>query len=62
MGVGPGDEVQVERVTIGSETVWVLRPSHPDWSWFGAARPYARDKSHDLDAIEESVERGLGTE
>lgn len=59
LGVGPGDKLALERRTVAGQCVWIVRARKPDWSWLGAARRYAKNRSHDLDAIEESVARGL---
>ncbi len=59
LGVGPGDELDLERRTVDGEAVWVIRAVRPDWSWVGAARSYAAGKSHDWEEIEDSVARGL---
>lgn len=59
LGVGPGNELALERRSIDGESVWVLRARRPDWSWLGAARKYAHGKAHDWEAVEESIERGM---
>lgn len=61
MGVGPGDVLRLERLTVGDETVWVLRPDRPDWSWLGAAQPWAAGKDHDWEAVDSSIRRALGS-
>ena len=58
LGVRPGDRLRVERRRVGGEHVWVIRGKKPDWSWFGAARRYAKKKSHRSSEIERSIERG----
>lgn len=58
LGVGPGDALDVERRVIDGETVWVLRGKNLDWSWVGAARPYAKGRSHALGAVKRSIEGG----
>jgi len=60
--VTPGDTLDLDRRTIGGETVWVLRGRKPDWSWLGAARHYGKGKSHDWAAIERSIARGWADE
>ena len=62
MGVGPGDQIDVERQNVGGEIVWLLRTSQPDWSWVGIARRFARAKSHRLEDIRRSVARGRARE
>jgi len=58
LGVGPGDQLSLERHVIAGEVVWALRPRQPDWSWFGGLSQYAAGKSHDWVEIQESVEKG----
>jgi bifunctional DNA-binding transcriptional regulator/antitoxin component of YhaV-PrlF toxin-antitoxin module len=58
LGVGPGDTLHLERASLHGEAVWIIRSQKPDWSWFGAAKPHGKGKSHDLDKIERSIERG----
>lgn len=60
IGLQPGDTIRFERRTEGVETVWVVRGPEPDWSWFGAGRPYAAGKSHDMAEVRKSVARGRG--
>lgn len=59
LGVGPGDEIALERRTIDGVSVWVLHARKPDWSWLGVARKYARGRTHEWDAVEESIGRGM---
>ena len=58
LGVGPGDKLVTERRVIRGETVLVLRPRRPDWSWLGAARGYATGKSHRWRDIRRSMAKG----
>jgi bifunctional DNA-binding transcriptional regulator/antitoxin component of YhaV-PrlF toxin-antitoxin module len=58
LGVGPGDNLLAERRVIRGETVWVLRPRRPDWSWLGAARAYAAGKSHRWRDVRRSIAKG----
>ncbi|MDH4046102.1 MAG: AbrB/MazE/SpoVT family DNA-binding domain-containing protein, partial [Gemmatimonadota bacterium] len=58
LGVGPGDELELERCVVDGSPAWVLRAARPDWSWFGAAHPWTAGKSHRWDAIERSLARG----
>jgi bifunctional DNA-binding transcriptional regulator/antitoxin component of YhaV-PrlF toxin-antitoxin module len=62
LGIRPGDTLDVDRRTVGGETVWVLRGRKPDWSWLGAARHYAKGKSHNWAAIKRSIARGWADE
>ena len=54
----PGSRVSLERRVIDGETVWVLRSLKPDWSWIGAARRYAKGKSHRWTDVKRSIARG----
>jgi bifunctional DNA-binding transcriptional regulator/antitoxin component of YhaV-PrlF toxin-antitoxin module len=58
LGVRPGDTLELERRELEGEAVWVLRAPKPDWSWLGAARKYARGKSHDWHEIETAIAKG----
>lgn len=58
LGVRPGDKLVLERREVDGEPAWLLRKPHPDWSWAGSLREYGRGRSHDLEAIERSIERG----
>jgi len=60
LGVKPGDRIEAKRRIVGGETVWVLRGPKPDWSWFGAARKYAKGKSHRWEDVQRSIDRGWG--
>ena len=60
LGIKPGDEINVERCVMGSERVWILRPSSPSLSWFGSLKKYAQHKSHDMETIRKSIGRGVG--
>lgn len=57
LGVQAGDQLSVERRRIAGGSAWVITGKKPDWSWFGAARPYAQDKSHRWLDVEGSIER-----
>lgn len=59
MGVGPGDDLQVQRRVIDGQEVWVLAAGRPDWSWVGCARPFAAGKEHDWAAVEASIAKGM---
>ena len=58
LGLRAGDRVRVERKVVNGETLWVLRPNRPNWSFYGPARRYARGKSHSLSGIRRSIEKG----
>jgi bifunctional DNA-binding transcriptional regulator/antitoxin component of YhaV-PrlF toxin-antitoxin module len=58
LGVGPGDALHVERRIVNGETVWVLRGKNVDWSWIGAARRYAKGRSHKVTDIQRSIAQG----
>jgi bifunctional DNA-binding transcriptional regulator/antitoxin component of YhaV-PrlF toxin-antitoxin module len=59
LGVGPGDKLELERRTVAGEPLWVLRARKPDWSWFGAAKRYAKGRPHGWEAIEQSISKGM---
>ena len=50
-----GDKIELERRRLEGETVWVLKARGRDWSWLGAARKYAKGKSHRWEDIEKSI-------
>jgi len=57
MQVGPGDTLNVEKVTIGGESYWCLIPVREDGPpWFGALRKYGQGESHSIDTIRKSIE------
>ena len=58
LGIGPGHRILVERRVVDGEAMWVLRGAKPDWSWFGAARRYAKGKSHRWVDVKRSLARG----
>jgi len=62
LGIGPGDEVTLERRTFDGEIVWVLRPGGPDWSWVGAASVFAEGRSHEWADVEASIAAGAAQE
>ena len=58
IGLRPGSRVALQRRVLDGETVWVLRSRKPDWSWIGAARRYAKGKSHRWADVKRSIARG----
>jgi len=58
IGLRPGSWVVLQRRVLDGETVWVLRSRKPDWSWIGAARRYAKGKSHRWADVKRSIARG----
>jgi hypothetical protein len=58
LGVAPGDHIVAERRVIDGETMWVLRGSKPDWSWFAAPKKYGRGRSNRWGDVRRSIERG----
>ena len=58
LGLRPGSRVVLQRRVIDGERVWVLRSRKPDWSWIGAARRYAKGKSHRWADVKRSIARG----
>jgi len=59
LGLEPGDKVGLQRCVVDGETVWILRAPGRDWSWFGAAKRYAKGKSHRWTAIERSIAEAM---
>lgn len=55
LGVGPGDQIELERRVVEGSPAWVLRAARPDWSWLGGAHPWAKGKSHRWADIERSM-------
>jgi len=58
IGLRPGSRVALQRRVLDGERVWVLRSRKPDWSWIGAARRYAKGKSHRWADVKRSIARG----
>ena len=58
LGLRPGGKVDLDRRVVDGETVWVLRSRQVDWSWFGAARRYAKGKQHRWALVRRGIERG----
>lgn len=59
LGIEPGDEVLLDRRAENDREVWLLRPAkEADRPWLGSLRSYAVDKSHDMDDIRASIDRG----
>jgi len=61
LGVGPGDDLELEARVLDGETVWILRPKRVDWSWIGSVR-VRRDVTDDVAAVRGSASRGWGRE
>lgn len=58
LGIAPGHKLALERRVVDGRVVWILRGRALDWSWFGAARPYGRGKSHRWSDVRRSLARG----
>src|SRR5260370_17125516 len=58
LGLRPGSRVVLQRRVIDGDTGGVLRSRKPDWSWIGAARRYAKGKSHRLPDVKRTTARG----
>ena len=62
IGIRAGDEIVLERRNLGDGEVWCLRSERrPERAWLGALRGYARGKEHGMDAVRDSIYRGLGS-
>jgi len=58
LGVQPGDDLLLDRRVENGQEVWLLRPKQAyHRPWLGSLRKYAKGKSHDMDAIRESIAR-----
>lgn len=56
LGLQPGDDLLLDKGTEHDEEVWYLRPAKPHKRpWLGSLRAYAKGKSHDMDAIRDSI-------
>ncbi len=61
LGVGPGDELFLERREVEGSFAWILRTAAAGGTpWFGALRRFASDKSHEMPDIRRSVGAALG--
>ncbi len=62
LNIQPGDSLYLDRREIDGQVVWCLQPVHTNTPpWFGALLSYAEGKSHDLQRIDESVEKSFGS-
>jgi len=62
LGVGPGDDLVLEKRTVEDETVRIIRAGRPDWSWVGSLRRFGAGKSHDWSEIRDSIARARASE
>ncbi len=61
LGVGPGDEVLLDRRLEADGEVWVLKPAkETPRPWLGSLKAYAKGKEHDMSKVRESIARGRG--
>jgi bifunctional DNA-binding transcriptional regulator/antitoxin component of YhaV-PrlF toxin-antitoxin module len=61
LGVGPGDELFLDRRMEADREVWVLRPvTETARPWLGCLKAYAKGKEHDMSKVRESIVRGRG--
>lgn len=58
--LNPGCRIQLVRRVAHGRVEYVLVPPEPDWSWVGAARKYAKGKSHRMEDIRRSIGRAIG--
>jgi bifunctional DNA-binding transcriptional regulator/antitoxin component of YhaV-PrlF toxin-antitoxin module len=61
LGVGPGDEVLLDRRLEADGEVWVLRSAKETRRpWLGCLKAYAKGKEHEMTKVRESIARGRG--
>lgn len=61
LGIGPGDELELERRVEGDEERWYLKlPKGGARPWLGALKDYAPGRKHDMESIRTSIARGRG--
>ena len=61
LGVGPGDELFLERRDIDGAPAWVIRTTLAgETPWFGALRHFASERSHEMPDIRRSIGAALG--
>jgi len=62
LGVGPGDDLLLERIKIGDAITWTLKPKKNRHSgWFAGLHKYAVNKKHDMESIRGSIGKSIGT-
>lgn len=63
LGVGPGDEIILDRRIEADKEVWFLRSAKPqNREWLGCLSAYGHGKSFDMDDIRASIARGRKAE
>ncbi len=60
LGVGPGDEIFLERAIVGGERSWIMRTRQPDTGWYASLQKYTSGKSHEMDEMRNSIGKGIG--
>lgn len=61
LGVGPGDDLLLERIKIGDGIAWTLKPKKNIHSgWFAGLHKYAVNKKHDMESIRGSIGKSIG--
>ena len=58
LGVEPGDRLEVKPASIDGQLVWTIRPIKPTGEWIGSLEKYAKNKSHRLEDIRDSITKG----
>ena len=58
LGIGPGQEIFLERRDIDGRPAWLLTAT-PEMknAWFGVLHRYAAGKSHDMESVRRSVSK-----
>ncbi len=61
LGVGPGDDLLLERTEIGDTVTWTLKPKKNIHSeWFAGLHKYAAGKNDDMESIRASIGKSIG--
>ncbi len=60
LGVGPGDEIFLEKTEVNGARSWILRTRQPDTGWFASLEQYAQGKSHEMNEVRVSIGKGIG--
>lgn len=57
LGVGPGDQLELEKIRVRGKDVWVLRKQEPlSLPWLEITRPWVKRKNHDWETIKSEIE------
>lgn len=57
LGVGPGDQLELAKMRVRGEDVWVLRKQQSlATPWLAITRPWIKRKDHDWETIKAEIE------